>query len=366
MIKIYKSKKTKLIYIETVTFGASEDFYFIRDGDLFTIDRKNTKITEVRKARYDIFEGIGEDGELLIFDSPDKFQLYLEKMLINYKIITEPELEEYVFQNTYKPNIEVSTTTISEKPINSTFTEVIKGKFMDAINSIEISAPNMDGVSANISRNSYEELELNISTNELIQSYSIVLKRGIEVVKTFTFNTANLILIIPSPNGTSESLWRQPNPVPSNNVCDLTFGKFQSEQNNGNGWNDHAYYGGFSGNFNKIVHEFKVDISTNAYCHIRFNSTTNPSTSGGPRIYQSNGNNLLIYNQLGSTIGSTTIAVGDIIRVEFTPTTMEVFKNNNQVLINQGNYITAMIGSYVNFTSYRFSTFSEIKTKIFE
>jgi len=58
MIKIFKNNSSKLLYIETVTFGSPEDFIYSRNGNLFTIDRINTNVVEVNNARYSIFTDV--------------------------------------------------------------------------------------------------------------------------------------------------------------------------------------------------------------------------------------------------------------------------------------------------------------------
>lgn len=77
MIKIFKSPDTRQVYIETVTFGNPEDFVYIRDNDIFTIDRKNTKVVEVNKVSYTFF--LDSDGNT--FNSAQDFESYLTDIL---------------------------------------------------------------------------------------------------------------------------------------------------------------------------------------------------------------------------------------------------------------------------------------------
>jgi len=77
MIKIFKNNSSKLLYIETVTFGSPEDFIYSRNGNLFTIDRINTNVVEVNNARYSIFTDVNG----VAFNSADEFETYLTKEL---------------------------------------------------------------------------------------------------------------------------------------------------------------------------------------------------------------------------------------------------------------------------------------------
>ena len=77
MIKIFKSQNSKQFYIEGVTFGPSEDFNYIREGDNFTIDRSTTKVVEVSNARYTLFADINGD----VFPDADSFEAYLVSQL---------------------------------------------------------------------------------------------------------------------------------------------------------------------------------------------------------------------------------------------------------------------------------------------
>lgn len=79
-LKIFKSEVSQILYIETVTEGHVEDFRWTRDTvdtDRFTIDRKNTSIVEVKKAKFDLF--VNELGEG--FETAQDFEDYLIKTI---------------------------------------------------------------------------------------------------------------------------------------------------------------------------------------------------------------------------------------------------------------------------------------------
>lgn len=261
----------------------------------------------------------------------------------------------------YEPTINITTQSIGDKGINSTVKIKIKGSFLDYLNDFNLSASNETGVSLNVISQNFDEIIFEVTLNSEEQTYILTLSREDQIF-TFDFEGKDLILIEPSLNGSGQSLWVKGTGVDNGTI--LTDGQFQAEQNNGQGWNEHAYYGNFTGIINTIEHEFTVGVASNAFCYIRFNNTNNPSTAGNPRIYQVSGNQLRIYSSTGTQIATTTLAVGDIIKVIFTETSMEVLKNSNSVILNVGDYSSSLAGSYVNFTAFRFSTFTDIKTII--
>lgn len=90
MIKVFKSSDSKQVYIEGVAFGAAEDFQYTRDGDLFTIDRINTKVVEVNKASYTLFS----DGDGQAFADADAFEAHLTSLLVIETLVTTAELPQ--------------------------------------------------------------------------------------------------------------------------------------------------------------------------------------------------------------------------------------------------------------------------------
>lgn len=73
MIKIFKSKYSRNIFIEGVAHGEADDFIYVRNGDKFIIDRINTKVKEVNNVHYSKFSK--EDGSA--FSDADEFEDYL-------------------------------------------------------------------------------------------------------------------------------------------------------------------------------------------------------------------------------------------------------------------------------------------------
>lgn len=102
MIKIFKSQNTKQIYIETVASGFSEDFVYYRNGDLFTIDRVNTKIVEVNEANYSLF--VDNNGNS--FGSANDFETYLVDILQIETVATVKDLNQKRNLNSQKNSIE--------------------------------------------------------------------------------------------------------------------------------------------------------------------------------------------------------------------------------------------------------------------
>jgi len=279
--------------------------------------------------------------------------------------IDTTELISFAKSIDYIPKVIIRTASISDKPTNDTFNVTISGEFLDSVYDVQISALDNTGVDITEVSKSFSEITLEVTTNNIPQQYDIIIS-STSGVSILPFDTVTLVQIIPTIDGSGASLWQQPTPLPSNNEVTLGDGRFEAEQNNGEGWNNHAFYGNFTGAFTKIVHEFVTNNDTNAYCYIRFNNTTNVGTAGNPRIYISNATSLQVFSDTGASISSTAVANGDLITVEFTSTTMEVFVNGEPRVQSTGNYTNAMQGSYVTFTSFRFTILTGIVTKLIE
>lgn len=99
MVKIFKSDKTQLIYIQRVGSVPSEDIKYIRDGDKFTIDRINTKIVEIYELPYTEFRDFQNNS----FASADAFEDYLLDMFdSNEPIHDEILLKDSITEELYR------------------------------------------------------------------------------------------------------------------------------------------------------------------------------------------------------------------------------------------------------------------------
>lgn len=352
MFKIKYSTKTGFVYLDTIGFSSAEDFTYTREGNIFSITRKNSNIPESVRIPFSQIEGYKDDTKIS-FNSEADLEVYLQDIFTQKNILES-------LDKIYTPTVSFNTFNIGDRGVNETFVVSFKGVFLDFISSVSIN----DNQSISILNKKYDVIDVEILTNSTLQQNTITFTYPTGT-KVFTFETKNIESIIPNINTTGESLWRQPSPLPSNNEVTLSQGRFQSEQNNGEGWNNHAYYGNFTGTFTKISHEFITRNSTNAYCYINFSDQINAATNNIPRIYISNGSTLQYYNTSGSFGGSTSLQENDIITVDFTSTTMQVSINGEQVYTHSGNYSRAMQNSYVNFVSYRFSILEDIITRKF-
>lgn len=363
MIKIFKSKDSKNVFIRGVADGTADDFIYARDGDYFAIDRINTNIKEVNNTHFSKFQDFNGNT----FNSANEFELYLISEIENEYMISQQDLVSYVDNNAYNPTIIFYTESISEKPISQTFNLNISGEFLDSITDVDISTVDENNINAVIIEKTFNNISIDVTTNDVVQNYVINLKKGDNNIKNFNFSTSVFTLVTPSLNGSGESLWVKPSVA--NNDAVVSFGIFEAQNSNGNGWNDHAYYGNFNGSFTKIVHEFTIDRlngASNNYGHIRFNNTNNSATNGSPRIQIYAGGTTTIFNQLGQSIGGIVFQENDNIRVEFTQTSMDVFQNGNNIMSHTGAYINSMQGSYVNWTFYRVGKFINIQTKLID
>lgn len=165
-----------------------------------------------------------------------------------------------------------------------------------------------------------------------------------------TIEVAGIKSIVPVVSGNSPELWQ--NSGIANNGSSVGNGSFESEGNNGNGWNEHAYFGPVTAG-QYIELEFTHDTPTwaSAYCFIRLNADNTASTTGTPRVYIWNTTNMYIYDDGNAQSQVNTIVVGDVIKMRITATTFEVFKNGASIYSDTGTYNLANI--YPNFTAYR-------------
>lgn len=290
-----------------------------------------------------------------------EYYLYSENGIL-IKKDADGNIEEYT-NDSYVPTVLVGSLSMGSKAPSQTFQQKFFGTFMDAITNVSVTGQtDSAGVTATIVSKSFNEIIIEITVNAVIQTYNLILSNNQSSFST-TFITENFTQVIPSLTGSGNSLWIKPNVT--NNDCVLTTGGFEAENNNGDGWNDHAYFGTFT-SATKLAFEFDIlelQDASNAYCFIRFNNTNNASTSGNPRVYAQNGSTFLGYASNGSQFLNTQISEGDNIEVIFTPTTMEIFKNGQSLGINNGTY--NLNGIYMNFTAYRVFKIENITAKIF-
>lgn len=85
MIKVWKSEASKSVFIQGVTFCPSDDFTYSRNGDLFTLDRASTEITEISNLQYTEFGNEAGTG----FASANDFEAYLQGFSID-TFVTNP------------------------------------------------------------------------------------------------------------------------------------------------------------------------------------------------------------------------------------------------------------------------------------
>ncbi len=82
MIRVWKSAASKSVFISGVTFCPTDDIEYLRNGDLFTLDRTSTEITEVKDVPYSQFG----DEQNNSFPDADAFEAYLQSILVTEEL----------------------------------------------------------------------------------------------------------------------------------------------------------------------------------------------------------------------------------------------------------------------------------------
>ena len=251
-------------------------------------------------------------------------------------------------------------------------TEVrIQGFFLDQFDDIVITRTSGTGslTLASIDNSNPFELVFEIQSGIDIGVYSFELLGICENYIISDFQVKNLTLIIPkvvspptNPNPLIDE-WTKPTVV--NNDVVLGTGTFEAE-GSGDGWNDHAYFGGVTSN-SQIDFSMKIDGLNDggtAYCFIKFNNTNNVSTSGNPRLYIFNGSTIRWYSSTGVDGGQNAIQEDDLIRMSITPTSAELFINGVSVYSDYNSY--NLTNLFVTFTAYRALSASNIKLEVYQ
>ena len=267
--------------------------------------------------------------------------------------------------NAYCPLPIVDTVSTDTLGTSSTVDINVKGIFLDQI--YDASAVLVSGAGVltinSVTVVSYEEININVTTDGNIGDYDLTILGTCGNITLPTISVLNITIVIPTTTGSAPELWVQNGAV--NNDAVVGTGTFVAEGGNGDGWNEHAYFGTFT-SASRIDFSMDVDVlntTSNAYCYVRFTTSNVVGTTGNPRIYIQAGGTLIAYNSAGAATTVGTITVGDNIRVSLTPTNMEVFVNNSSVYNGAGAYTLTNI--YTTFTGYRVFGASNIQVRIY-
>lgn len=243
--------------------------------------------------------------------------------------------------------------------ISSTEQIIIRGNFMDYIVSYTFVGQTTGGGSVSLVSQTFSTLILDITADATIQNYDLVLTDGDGNTFSHTVVSDNIVVYTPQVAGAGVELWSVP--AAANNDVVVTDGGFLCENNTGDGWNEHAYFGGAFNAPTKAIIQFDIvelNDASNAYCHIKLNGDNSTARSGSPRIYVSAGTTATIYNNGGGS-NADTFAEGDQIKIELTTTTMETFINGNSIQSHTGVYDIANF--FVTFIGYRVFKVENIK-----
>lgn len=263
----------------------------------------------------------------------------------------------------YCPEIIINSQNTNLVETNSTTTIIVKGEFLDQVENIQVT-PTGSGVGtiSNLTYIGHTELQFDLTVDATVDTYSILLEGVCNDTSLSDVQSLPITVVIPDSTGFAPELWVQSG---GNNQSTVSLGTFEAQNSGGNGWNEHAYFGSVTST-SQINFEMTLDRLTgasSAYGFIRFNNTNNPSTGGNPKIYIENANTLLVYNSTGSSTNLGFVSTGDKIEVRFTPTTMEVFKNNVSIYTHTGSY--NLTNMFVTFTAYRVLRATNIKLLVF-
>ena len=263
----------------------------------------------------------------------------------------------------YCPKLIVGSQSTTIVGTSETTKIIINGEFLDQVENILVTSIGSGvGVISNIINIGHTTLEFDFTVDATTDTYTLTLEG---VCGDFILNPIQalpVVIIIPDTIGSAPELWVQ---TGGSNTAIVTAGGFEAQDSTGNGWNEHAYFGAVTST-SQVDFEMTIDRLngvSSAFGYVRFNSTNTPSTTGNPRIYIQGGNSLTAYNSLGSQTSIGSILDGDTIKVTFTPTTMQVFKNNVSIYIDTGVY--NLTNMFVTFTSFRVLKVIDIKLSVY-
>lgn len=261
----------------------------------------------------------------------------------------------------YEPTVVVDTSFPSVVSVSSTNEITIRGDFLDYLQSATVSAGDETGVSASIISATFSELVLELVVNSVEQFYTVNLNAPNQTIPLL-IEASDFQTVIPTTTGSAPNLWVK---TGNNNAAVVGTGTFRAENNTGDGWNEHAYFGPLTSS-SRIEVEMTIDFlngNSNAYCFTSFSSLNAPSTGGQPRIYVFNGVGMQVYSPTGQQQTLPNVAVGDIIQVVLEPNKMEVFVNGQSRYTFNGT--VQMNNVYVNYTAFRIMGYTNINAKVY-
>lgn len=270
----------------------------------------------------------------------------------------------------YEPSIEIDFfTPISlDSSLTTPQRVVVNGSFLDYVNSVSFSANSTTGISVSLISSSFNKIELDVVCSSVLQDINITLTTPKES-KNIVVSVKQQRVIIPSNSGTGESLWKRGST--NGNQAITGTGTFEAENNGGNGWNEHAYYGPFSGTVTEIQHEFvisRLNAASNAYVYIHLDNTST-ATSGNvlPRFqsFQGGSDNDFI-NIQGNTIALPVFQDGDKIGIKINALSAQIILNDVVVLTDSGDYSSVLSNVNLSFTAFRVFSITDLKTTIIE
>lgn len=271
---------------------------------------------------------------------------------------------------TYEPSftIDFFTPNSLNAGISTPQRVTVKGSFLDYVETASFNSNDSNGISVSIVSKTFDTLELDVVVSSINQDININLTSPSET-KSFVIPVKNQRVIIPSNSGTGESLWKRG--TTSGNQAVTGTGTFEAQNNGGNGWNEHAYYGTFTNPITEIQHEFtitRLNGNSDAYVYIHFDQTA-VATSGNvlPRlsIFQG-GNNNDFTNINGNNIALPNLFDGDNVKVIINATSFVVIVNNQVVSEDNNDYSSILNNVNLSFTAFRVFAISNLKTTIIE
>lgn len=175
MIRIKKSVDTNFVYIDKVSSGISEEFEYIKDGEYFSINRKNTSILEVHKLHYSKFIGEGIGGGDIFFNSDTDLENYFN------------EVFTYTDKQFFPKPIVVSLDkqTFSH---NATTNVVLNGSYFTLGTTVIVNQQSVN----NVTINNGGELVFELTTNDIDGSYDLIIEN--ESGQTIVSNAITVLL----------------------------------------------------------------------------------------------------------------------------------------------------------------------------
>lgn len=340
MIKLFKSLDTKMVYVGDFSQGFSEDFNYIREGDLFSIVRVNSGTVEISKANYTSLQD--KDGNT--FSTAEDLETYLQGQLILDVMLSDSEASGSFMQ----PYLIDLFNSIVD--INSTVDLHIIGDNFNEQTIFSFDNPTVTLNSTNIVSTTEAFLNVTIGNTEVITRITASNGSSNSFGDVF-LEIKDLTILIP---GSVETPW-------TNVTNNTTVGLGTISGSSNNGWNKQGVFGSIPSNTDGALFFDFAGTSTNSYG--MFGLTSDPTANSNYNtidyaIYISNGSSVNIYENGSSRGNYGSCSVGDTFEIKRMGNIITYYRNNNLFYTSTINSSSEL---FFDCSIYRNSSLSSIK-----